>query len=205
MRADRPARGGIRILGGPILLLLLVLGLSRTAAEASPIKHHAIATRTTRGVQVWDEFVARGPSDWARVHPPTMSAQTSQTMHEVWKHELKSADPASYPNIQYLLWRRALDPARFDHWHPGLGQALASVLPLPTTTSGSTSPPQQLVSKTSSSASLPNVLPSSILPETVTSPSGGHPSPASIPEPETLTLAAVLFAAELFRRLWNRR
>src|SRR5262249_17964705 len=104
---DRPVRVGIRTFRVQILLLLLVLGLSRTTttAEASPIKHHAIATRPTRGVQVWDEFVAWGPSFWARVHPPTMSAQTSQTMHEVWKHELKSADPASYPNIQYLLWR----------------------------------------------------------------------------------------------------
>jgi hypothetical protein len=186
-------------------MLLLVFGLSRTTAEASPIKHHAVSARSSSGVQVWDEFVAQGPSYWARVHHPTMSAQTSQTMHQVWKQELNSADPASYPNIQYLLWRRALDPSRFDHWHPRLGHALASVLPLPTMTLGSTPQPQPVVPRTSTLATPPHVLPSSVLPQLVTPPSGRNPSPTSIPEPETLTLAAVLFASELFRRLWNGR
>ena len=160
-RGDRPVRGGNRTVWSRFLVLLLVAGLSRATAEASPIKHHAVSATSAGSVQAWDEFIARGPSYWARVQHPTMSDQTSQTMHQVWKHELKSADPASYPNIQYLLWRRALDPARFDHWHSGLGRALESVLPLPTMTLGSTSQAPQLVPTTSTSATSPHVLPSS--------------------------------------------
>jgi hypothetical protein len=193
-------------------LVVLVLGISRMAAEASPIKHHTVLAGRPGSVQLWTEFVAQGPAYWARVHHPTMSAQTSQTMHRVWRQELKSADPTAYPEIQYLLWRRSLDPARFDHWHPRLGQSLESLLPLPTTTSGSTPQPGQLLPtttsatspSTSSPATSPNVVPASVSPETVGSPSGGTPSPASIPEPETLTLAAALCASELFRRLWNK-
>jgi hypothetical protein len=205
----RPVRWGSRIPRGR-LLALLVLGLSEMTAEASPIKHHAVSNKSSSGVQIWDEFIAKGPSSWARVHPPKMSAQTSQTMHEVWREEFKSADAVSYPNIQYLLWRRALDPARFDHWHPGMGKALESLLPVPssapTLTLGSTPQTQPLLPTTSSTTTSPsNVLPSSVVPETVIPPSGGNPSPASIPEPDTLTLAAVLFASELLRRLSTRR
>jgi hypothetical protein len=188
---------------------VLVLGLSRMTAEASPIKHHAVSDRIAGSVQVWEEFVARGPSYWARVHAPSMSSQTSQTMHQVWRQELKSADPTAYANIQYLLWRRALDPARFDHWHPRLGHALETLLPTPssapTLTSGSTPQIQQLVPTTTSTSASPHVLPASVSPETVTPHSAHDLSPASIPEPETLTLAAVVFASELFRRLRNGR
>jgi hypothetical protein len=206
-------------------LVLLVLGLSRMTAEASPIKHHAALAGRPGSVQVWNEFVARGPAYWARVQHPTMSSQTSQTMHEVWKQELKSADPTAYPNIQYLLWRRSLDPARFYHWHPRLGQSLESILPpltsapttttlgstqpqqilpLPTTTSGAT--PTSTSPSSSSPATSPSVVtPGSVSPETVHSPTGATPYPASIPEPQTLTLAAALCASELVRRLWNGR
>jgi hypothetical protein len=191
-------------------LSLLVLGLTGMSAEASPIKHHAASTRNASGVQIWDEFIAKGPSVWARVHPPKMSDQTSQTMHEVWRKEFKSADSTSYPNIQYLLWRRALDPPRFDHWHPGMGRALESLLAVPssapTTTLASTPQTQQLVPATSSSTTSPsNVLPSTVSPQTLTPPSGSIPSPVSIPEPNTLTLVAALFASELFRRISNAR
>jgi hypothetical protein len=183
-------------------------------AGASPMKRQAHLPGSPGSVRVWEEFVAKGPSYWAEVHPPKMSSETSRVMHHMWAKEFKSADPAAYPEIQYLLWRRALDPARFDHWHPGMGHALASLPPTPssapTTTLGSTPQAQQLGPTTTSSAASPatspsNGDPSAVAPETETSPAAGTPSPASIPEPETLTLAVVLCASEIFRRLWNRR
>jgi hypothetical protein len=177
--------------------------------EASPIKHHAVSTSSAGGLQVWNEFVAQGPSYWAEVHPPKLSLQTSQEMHELWNEELKSADPTSYPSIAYLLWRRALDPPRFDHWHQRLGQALQSLLAAPSSvphaSSGSTSAAQQLVPPTLPPAPSPDVLPASVAPEAVPSHAAVIPSPASIPEPETLTLAVVLFASEVCRRLRNGR
>jgi hypothetical protein len=208
----RPVHGAMRTPWGRILVLL-VLGLSGMTAEASPIKRHAHLAGSPGSVRVWEEFVAKGPSYWAQVDPPEMSSQTSRAMHHLWAKEFKSADPAWYPEIQYLLWRRALDPVRFDHWHPGMGKALESLLPTlspgPTTTLGSNPQTEPVGPTTTSSATspatLPNVVPTSaVSPETV-APSAGTPSPASIPEPGTLTLAMVLCASELFRRLWNGR
>ena len=42
---------------------------------------------------------------------------------------LTSSDPATNVFVQYLEWRRDLDPARFDRWHPIEGPILARVTP----------------------------------------------------------------------------
>jgi hypothetical protein len=210
-----PARAGLRLLRG-LVLVPLAFGLSGTTAGASPIKHHRVSSaKVVHPETAWERFLAGGPAHWAKSPSPTMGAGIHHLMHEA----LKSADPVAHANVEYLMWRRSLDPARFDSFHPRIGPTLQALLP----TSGSSSPtvqPEQLLptpttstspspSAVSSAPSADSTAPSATDSSTPTSPSGtegislsSDPSlaPAAIPEPGTLSIALVLLASVLLPR-----
>lgn len=87
-----------------------VLALSTSSpAWASPIQ--------TR----WDNFLAGGTSEWASISPPPITARIKRDIAQA----VASPDPTSNVWVQYLHWRRDLNPARFDRWHPSLGPFIA--------------------------------------------------------------------------------
>jgi hypothetical protein len=85
--------------------------------------------------QSWSQYLAGGPSVWSTlVHPPvTQSVETA-----IW-HALKTDPGDSSPWIEFLLWKRGLDEARFDHFHPNVARALEKLSP-PRTGTPATSP-----------------------------------------------------------------
>ncbi|MDG3003068.1 hypothetical protein [Paludisphaera mucosa] len=85
------------------------------AQEISPA-----ATTATPGA--WASFLAAGPSTWAsRPSPPYTTAVRLAVLR------LINGDPtvaAASPLIEYLVWRRNLNVARFDAYHPYVGPRL---------------------------------------------------------------------------------
>ncbi len=104
---------------------LIGLCLSHPVA-ASPIRHQSQAQKIQTE---WNNFLAGGPTLWGTRHAPPITALIKRESHA----DLATADPLSLPMVQYLEWRRDLNPARFDHFHPFVGPILQSLLPPPTT------------------------------------------------------------------------
>ena len=87
------------------------------------------------------------------------------------------AQSIANPMIEYLEWRRSLDPTRFTYYHPNLSPALAQLL---------------------SSPSLPASIPPPTytpVPEPTTTTATAHGSPSSAPAPATPTAAQIGFSA----------
>jgi hypothetical protein len=224
--------------------VLFVIGPSGTTAQASPIKHHDAAIKNVQGhvhehaqaahghahaqaahghahaqaetATGWNNYLAGGPLYWAKADPPVITGQIRALMHEA----LKSADAVANPNVEYLLWRRSLDPSRFDSFHPKMGRQLASILP----TTFPSSPPQaqQLQpestptpssSVTTSSSSVPTPSSSTsitrtkpaIAPDALTPPAKLSPEPAAIPEPGTLIMGLAMIGTGLWWRSRQQR
>jgi hypothetical protein len=193
-------------------VLALCMTASTEMAQASPIRHHQISSVSTAELPAWHEFLESGPEHWSRVQSPKIGTE----IHHIMNHALKSADPTSSLNVEYLMWRQSLDPARFDHYHPRVGRELKSML-TPTSVSPTSNPggavePEQLIPPTTtstpatpSSSTSASTLPSSSAtgPEEVsptTGTSGTSPAPAAIPEPGTMTIALVLIGSGLWWR-----
>lgn len=189
------------------LLVLVLWAAAAGMAEASPIRHRQISSESAPKLPAWHEFLTGGPEHWSRDQPPKIGTE----IHHIMNRALKSADPTSNMNVEYLMWRQSLDPPRFDHYHPRVGRALDSMLTptsvSPTSNPGSTIEPEQLVPPTStpatpssspSTSTVPS--PSAVGPE-VLSPTGTtSPPPSAIPEPETMTIALVLVGSGLWWR-----
>ncbi len=72
------------------------------------------------------EAVASARHDWkAQVHS-THLAHTNQATNPVGPIPAHFGDLPATTRLAYLLARRDVDPARFDHYHPGLGPILAN-------------------------------------------------------------------------------
>jgi PEP-CTERM motif len=116
------------------------LALSATDAQAAPLRSYAMMRTSGNLVQAnasvyptfpmaWNSFLSLGPNVWAATSwtPPfTLAVRRS-----IWQI-LNTGDPAtiaSNPMIDYLLWRRDLNPTRFDHYHPFLGPQLGQLEP----------------------------------------------------------------------------
>src|SRR4051794_35553461 len=93
-------------------LVLLAMVSARTA-QANPIRHHQVSSRSTQELRAWNNFIAGGQSLWAGARTPKISDR----IRALLVRSVQGADPSSDPNVQYLLWRQSLNPARFDHWH----------------------------------------------------------------------------------------
>ncbi len=100
----------------------------------------------------WNSFLGMGPNGWGAYQSP---AFTVPTRLAVWR--MLEAAPRSIgldPMLEYLIWRRDLNAARFDYFHPRLGPRLGQLLvppPLPPPLvippeeAGLTPPPQLVV------------------------------------------------------------
>jgi hypothetical protein len=122
-------------------------------------------------VTEWNNFLAGGESEWSTTPPPPITLTIKIEMVQA----LESSDPLGTPMVQYLEWRRNLDPARFDHWHPEMGPVLGSLQPPTTTTTTPTVNPQ------------PQTLP--------------PPLHQEVPEPGTMAIGVGLVAGSL---IWRR-
>jgi hypothetical protein len=183
-------------------------------ASASPIRHHhhpaSGSSNPNPALAAWQSFLHGGPMLWARVNSPQIGTQIHDLMHK----GLKASDPISNLNVDYLMWRRSLDPVRFDHFHPKVGHALQTMLTPTSTNPGSTVAPEQIVPPTSPttpptpssstqavSAQSTSPSPSSSGPQdTVTPPVTRAPAAESVPEPCGLTGTLLLIGAGVWWR-----
>jgi hypothetical protein len=207
-KTERGLRRGRR----RVLWVLLLVGVaSGSPCWASPIRHHhkiRSASTSNPSIVAWNTFLHGGPTHWARVEPPTIGAE----IHRLMNHGLKSANPTSDLNVEYLMWRRSLDPPRFDSFHPRVGRALQSMLTptsvIPSTNPGGTPQAEQIgppPPSTPSSSTGHVTSPSSSTPQNVTPPPSSSPAPEAIPEPETVTIALTLIGSGLCWRYFAGR
>lgn len=150
-------------------LAAVALGLLLTTpAQASAIHsnaHWKLRTEASLGPQ-WQRFLAGGTTLWATTRAPAFpSGLVLATSNGL---------PVETPFVDYLLWRRALDPTRFDHYHPNVGPELAQ-LTTPT-----------LTTATNQSAG------------SLTTPTTTNPQPQTVvPEPDAILVGLVLMTAAL--------
>jgi hypothetical protein len=145
---------------GATLLVLAVAGLFPRAVEASPIQANGVVVNNISSLgPAWAQFLAGGIPLWSvEPSPPIPSGL-------ILPKENGFLVPT--PFVEYLAWRRSLDPTRFDAYHPMVGTELGQ---LPQTIT----PP----------------------PPGGTSGGGGTPPP-TVPEPGSFLIAAVLIGAAL--------
>ena len=128
--------------------------------------------------EAWTNFLAGGPQTWATTPAPAFTPAIESRIWQVLNTDT-AAQALSNPMIEYLEWRRNLDPTRFTSYHPNLSPALAQLLSSP--------------SLPSSSASLPsNPPPPTSTPIPATPTAAQTVSPPTVPEPSSLLLTAAM-------------
>lgn len=218
---NRSGREWVRL--GLVLPFLLVA----CSVQASPIASSSIhAASDQRNLSAWEAFLAGGRTYWANVAPPPVTSGIRALMAE----DLAMANPAGSPIGAYLIWRRDLDPTRFDLNHPTIGPRLESLNPTTTacvncTTTTTTPTPTTPQAETTTpgpgpapgpgtvttAGTGPGAMPppgSSPSPGLVTGPvpaSGPTPGPPPIPEPSTWLMAVGLLGASLWWRKGSGR
>jgi hypothetical protein len=153
-----------------------------TPALASPISGQdplAMTSFEPKTALGWPAFLAAGSTYWATHQPPFITPDVKSWINE----SVFAPHAASTPMVQYLLWRRSLDPDRFDEWHPQLGPELAHLPPL-------TTPKVPQVN--------PKPTPTPAEPQII-------PTPLPAPEPAGATLALSLLGGTAWCRLRSRR
>jgi hypothetical protein len=221
MRTGR-MREGRRILRIVVVLAAGAAGPTGRPVQAAPIKHHHVAEKGQTHRTGWQKFLDGGAAHWSKADPPTIDLHIRVLMDKA----LHSPHAATNRNVQYLEWRRSLNPARFDHWHPKMGPMLQGLIPPASTShpsSGTVTQPQTIAPGTVAATSTPAPAPDSTSTYTSTTPtspvtSSGPgtgtttpqqidptPSPAAIPEPSTWTMALVMLGSGLWWRYRSGR
>jgi PEP-CTERM motif len=131
--------------------------------------------------EAWTNFLAGGPQTWATTPPPTFTPAIDSAIWQVLNTDT-AAQALSNPMIEYLEWRRNLDPTRFDANHPNLAPALEQLLSSPSLPSNPPPPTSTPVPSTP--------VPSTPVPETPTL--AQTVTPPTVPEPSSLLLAAAI-------------
>ncbi len=189
----------IRSRMGRCFLMVLTAGLllgSRTSEAASTkTKKLDLTPSEVQTFEVWTKFLAKGTETWSTTHAPPFTPAVESTIWQVLKTD-SQAQSLSNPMIQYLEWRRSLDPTRFTSYHPNLSPALAQLLSSPSLPAGVPPPTYTPVPQVS--------------PQTVSEPSGTPAtssgaqtvSPPAVPEPNSLLLATTMTGIAIW---WRRR
>jgi len=131
--------------------------------------------------EAWTNFLAGGPQTWATTHAPAFTPAVRSTIWQVLKTDTE-AQSITNPMIDYLLWRRSLDPTRCTSYHPNLSPALAQLLSSPSLRTHDPRPTYTPV------------------PETTTAPQALSSSPPAVPEPSSLLLAVAMTGWGIWRR-----
>jgi hypothetical protein len=148
----------------------------------------------------WSAYLMGGPSVWSTlVHPPVTQSVETAIWHALKTDPGDTARPAARgeggrrpaegssasPWIEFLLWKRSLDEARFDHFHPKVSRALGKLSAPQTGTQGTT----PAASNPGSGTSTPPV-------------QGQQIQPNPVPEPGSFLVALGLAGWGLW---WRRR
>ncbi len=144
-------------------LVVLGLGMIPGQGEASSIHGHrliVVSNEDSLG-PAWARFLAGGASYWDVARPPRFPSDLVLPKNS-------NGTLVETPFVDYLTWRRDLDPSRFDHYHPNVGPELAQL-------------------------TTPSVVPSVVKPVPPTKPF--NVAPQNLPEPASLPLALILFGA----------
>lgn len=98
---------------------LWVVGWVSCPAGASGIRgHHLIVAKHAQSLgPAWGGFLSGGQSVWETAKAPRFPSGLALPSH--------LGRLVDTPFVDYLSWRRSLDPARFDHYHPNVGPELA--------------------------------------------------------------------------------
>ena len=171
----------------PLLVAAACLAASAMEVGAAPIRGGArLAAQELRvsnslanpGLSpAWNAFLGLGPDGWAARQAPSFTVPTRLA---VWRMlEAASHSTSLDPMLEYLMWRRDLNSARFDRNHPFLGPRLGQLL----------RPPSPLVPP----IDVPEVPP-------ITPPPSLVAPDNPVPEPGGLLIAALASAWGLWRR-----
>ncbi len=129
----------------------------------------------------WRAFLNMGPEGWGAYQSPAFTIPTRLAVWRMLEDAAWSTDLD--PMLEYLMWRRDLNAARFDRNHPYLGPRLGQLL----------RPPSPLVPPVEVSE-LPQITP----PPSLAIPDN------PVPEPGAWIIAALASAWGLWRR-WRSR
>jgi hypothetical protein len=150
-----------------VLAGALILGVQPLQAAAT--KKLVLTPSEVRTFEAWTNFLAAGTQTWSTTHAPAFTPAIESTIWQVLKTDT-TAEAIANPMIEYLEWRRSLDPTRFASYHPNLSPALAQLLSSPS-------------------------LPAGVPPPTSTpgTPTGAQTVyPPAVPEPSSVLLAAAM-------------
>jgi hypothetical protein len=177
------------------LVTLLCAGwFAAEPAQAAAVKKLVLTPAQERVFVVWTHYLSAGPETWAKTHAPPFTPAIRTTIWDVLKTETQAQSLAN-PMIDYLLWRRSLNPRRFAANHPSLSPALAQLLSTPSLPAGV--PPPTFTPVPQSAVS-----PQTVTPPPLVNPSPQTISPSAIPEPRSWILAVGMTGLALW---WRRR
>ena len=157
-----------------MIALAMVAGVGGSTAQASRIHHYAVQKSPAPSRLSFAQFLQAGPALWSHATPRVPSGLRLPRL----------ADGSLAPTmlLEYLLYRRALDPSRFDAHHPCIAPILANYLP------------------TLPALSVPTIVPAAQIvgPAPLT-----RPATQQVPEPSTLMIGGVLLAGVALVK-WRR-
>jgi hypothetical protein len=177
-----------------VVLALGGFGLATAAAEARPIRSTIHVQEVhSRTMDEWLHYLSAGPGMWTRVVHPQVSREIRMTID----HALASPDPLHNEFVNYLVWKRSLDPIRFTRYHPRLSPELAR-LSYPVVTSVPTPPvPEaQTVSSPPTTPAPPTTITTTVPPITSPPDSTG----TQVPEPSPLVISLALIGSGVWWR-----
>jgi hypothetical protein len=149
--------------------------------QAATIKKLVLSPSEVKTFEAWTSFLAEGTQTWSKTHAPAFTPAIRSTIWQVLKTDTQAQSIAN-PMIDYLEWRRNLDPSRFTDNHPNLSPALAQLLNSPSLPTGVPPPTYTPVPETAPQVLSNPATPST--PQTV--------APPAVPEPSSLLLAAAM-------------
>lgn len=161
--------------------------------QAAATKKLVLTPSEAQTFEAWTKFLAEGTQTWSKTRAPAFTPAIRSTIWQVLKTDTEAQSIAN-PMIDYLEWRRSLDPTRFASNHPNLSPALAQLLNSPSLPTNVPPPTYTPVPET---ATAPQVLSSPAMP------SGAQTVfPPTVPEPSSLLLAAAMTGWGIW---WRRR
>lgn len=146
-------------------------------AEASRIRSRGISARSSSlgSRPAWNRFLSGGPSLWAQTPSPAIPSGA--------RLPLVNGGLLQTPFVEYLLWRRDLNPTRFDAYHPRVAGIFSQLVTLPAVQALETADPVVSAPVTLTPAAVPA-------------------AQEIVPEPGTLAITATVFGT---LALWRRR